>query len=226
MTSSSPFQPSDPGRPSGSLPGLPGQSLPAAEPAFDQPLIQPVRATPPKRSNAGGYLLTIAAVIAVGGLAFAVGRVTAPAPAATARSAFAFGQGGAGGGGDTGPNGSFAPGQGGANGGFARRALTTEATVTAVAADHLTIQIGASGQTVDVSIDGGTTFHTQQVASATAVTPGSKVLLQFNAATAGGSPGGTTTLPGSGGSAAPSGVPGGGFLRGFGTVKDVTVLAP
>ncbi len=208
MTSPSQFPPSEPGRP-----------VQPAEPAFESPMIQPVRPAPPKRSNAAGYLLALAAVIAVGGLAFAVGRVTAPAAAASTRTTSGFGQGGF-----TGPNGSFVPGQGGAaDGAFARRALTTEATVTAVAADHLTIQIGTSGQTIDVNIDSGTTYHTQQAASASAVTAGSKVLLQFNAATAGaaGSP-----APAAGGVASPSGVPGvGGFLRAFGTVKDVTVLA-
>ena len=211
MTSSSPFPPSEPGRPF--------PPVESAEPAFEPPVIQPARPTPPKRSSTGGYLLTLAAVIAVGGLAFAVGRVTAPAAAASVRSANGFGQGGV-----AGPNGSFVPGQGGAaDGGFAQRALATEATVTAVAADHLTIEIGTSGQTIDVRTDAGTTYHTQQAASASAVTAGSKVLLQFNAASAGavGSP-----TP-AGGAAAPSGAPGvGGFLRGFGTVKDVTVLAP
>jgi len=215
MTSSSPFPPSAAGRPS--------QPPEPAEPAFEPPVIQPVRPTPPKRSNMGGYLLTLAAVIAVGGLAFAVGRVTAPAAAAAIRTANGFGQGTFGQGGTAGANGSFVPGQNGAaDGGFARRALATEATVTAVAADHLTIEIGTSGQTIDVKTDAGTTYHTQQAASASAVTAGSKVLLQFNAATAGAAGGAAP----SGGSAAPSGAPGvGGFLRAFGTVKDVTVLA-
>ena len=217
MTSSSPFPPSEPARPP--------QLAEPAEPAFEPPVIQPVRPTPPKHSNTGGYLLTLAAVIAVGGLAFAVGRVTAPAAAANTGTASGFGQGGFGQGSFASPNGSFVPGQGGAaDGGFALRALATEATVTAVAADHLTIEIGTSGQTIDVKTDAATTYHTQQAASASAVTAGSKVLLQFNAATAGAA---ASPAPGSGGTAVPSGAPGvGGFLRAFGTVKDVTVLAP
>jgi hypothetical protein len=161
----------------------------------------------------------VAAVIAVGGIAFAAGRLTAPANATSVAGAGAFANGGFGNGGfanGTRPNGSFDP-AGAA--GFGRRALATEATVTAVGPDSLTIQIGTGGQTFDVKTDPTTTYHTQQTASAAAVTPGSKVLLRFNAPTA---------TPGSSAAPAPnaSTTPGqGGFLRNFGTVKDVTVLA-
>jgi len=87
-----------------------------------------------------------------------------------------------------------------------------------VAPDHLTIQIGTNGQATDVKTDTSTTYHTQQPASAAAVTAGSKVLLQFNAP--------TNASGGSGQAPAPSGSPdAGGFVRAFGTVKDVTVLA-
>jgi len=217
-----PTPPSDPGQPAiGPVNPMGGAPYQPSAVEYRPPEIQPVKASAPRRSNSGGVLLTIAAVIAVGGLAFAIGRVTAPAAASTGTAgAGVFGNGGFGngqfGGGGLGNGGSFAPGQ--PEDGFARRGLTTEATVTAVAPDHLTIQIGTNGQTTDVKTDSSTTYHTQQPASAAAVTAGSKVLLQFNAP--------TNASGGSGQAPAPSGSPdAGGFVRAFGTVKDVTVLA-
>jgi hypothetical protein len=195
--------------------------------------MQPVAPARPKRgSSAGGLLLAVAAVIAVGGIAFAVGRVTAPANASTAAST-GFGNGALGGGGFA--NGSFAPGQNGA--GFARRggALATEATVTAVGPDSLTIKIGNGTQTIQVKTSAATTYHTQQAATASAVTVGSKVLLQFDESTGTTGAGGAAApnasgapVPNASGAPAPnaSGFPGpGGFIRNFGTVKDVTVLS-
>ncbi len=210
MTASS-LPPNPPTEPSGT------PVYPAAPEPYQQPVIQPVKAAPPKRSNAGGLLLGVAAVIAIGGLAFAVGRLTAPTSTNSVAGAAAFGNAGAANGG-FGAGRSFDPnGNGGA---FARRALTTGATVTAVGPDSLTIQIGTGGQTIQVKTDSSTTYHTQQPATAGAVTAGSKVLLQFNAPT-------TTAVPNASGAPAPGGsfTPGEGFFRNFGTVKDVTVLA-
>jgi hypothetical protein len=216
-----PTPPADPGQPaSGPVypPAGAAYQPPVVEP-YVTPTIQPVTASAPRRSNAGGYLLTIAAVIAVGGLAFALGRVTAPASASTgAVAARGFANGGFANGGFA-PGGSFTPGDGG--GGFGRRALTTEATVTAVAPDHLTIQIGTNGQTIDVATDSSTTYHTQQPATASAVTAGSKVILQFNPPTSTANGSGSN---GTGQAPSASGAPGGGFARVFGTVKDVTVV--
>lgn len=211
-----PTPPTDPAQSAASYPpaGAPGTpAWPVGPEPYQAPVIQPVKANPPKRSSAGGLLLGVAAVIAVGGIAFAAGRLTAPANASSA-AAGGFGNGAFANGNR--PNGSFDP-AGAA--GFARRALTTEATVTAVGPDSLTIQIGTNGQTIDVKTDSSTTYHTQQPATSSAVTVGSKVLLQFNASTA---------TPGSSAAPAPnaSAAPGqGGFLRNFGTVRDVTVLA-
>ena len=205
--------PSLPPTPPAEPTGAPVYAAPAE--SYQQPVIQPVKAATPKRSNAGGLLLGVAAVIAVGGIAFAVGRLTAPANASTAVGAAALGNAANGG---FGAGRSFDPnGNGGA---FARRALTTEATVTAVGPDSLTIQIGTGGQTIEVKTDASTTYHTQQPATANAITAGSKVLLQFNPPT-------TAAAPNASGAPAPGGsfTPGQGFFRNFGTVKDVTVLA-
>jgi hypothetical protein len=210
-------------------PSLPPTTPPGAGPStpgvgpYEPPVVQPVTPARPKRSNAGGFLLTVAAVIAVGGIAFAVGRVTAPATTNAVAGANGFGNGGFGNGGfgngaNGGPGSSFAPGEGFAGRGGLRGAIATEATVTAVAPDHLTIQIGNSGQTIDVKTDSSTTYHTQQAATSSAVTAGSKVLIQFQPATASAS--GASPAP------AASGAPGGGFAPRLGTVKDVTVLAP
>ena len=197
----------------------------------EQPPIQPaVPETPPVavfppapvpvpapalRANAGlGIVLGLAALVAVGGVSFAVGRVTAPASTiAGGRTGTGTGQGNGGLPGNGGNGG--APGFGRGNGGFGG-SLAVTGTVTAVTADHITIKLG-SGQSVDIPINGTTTYHQENAGSSSDVQAGKNVLIQLQPRTQGTA----------GASPAPiaSGAPGGGRLP-FGTAKDVIVLAP
>jgi hypothetical protein len=131
--------------------------------------------------------LAFAAVVAIGGIAFAVGRFTAPTTA--------FGGNGQGrnfgnGGGGFGPGASLAPGQTpgpGFRGGFGET-FALQGTVTEVTADHITIKT-ESGQTVQVPLDSNTAYHREAGATATDVQPNTKVLVQLQ--TGNGGNGGT-----------------------------------
>ena len=135
------------------------------------------------RSRGGGGLLVnallgVALVVAVGGVAFAVGRATAPASAASTGTG-RFGTNGQGfvpGGG--GPNASGAPGGLGGFGGFAGGA-SIQGTVTAVSANSITLQL-ASGQSVTIPLDAQTTWHERSTATAADVTTGSTVIVQVS----------------------------------------------
>lgn len=133
----------------------------------------PAVAAPParRRGNSGlwlNLLLGLAAAVAIGGVAFAVGRSTAPAPVAAAGG---FGRGNFGNGG---PGASFAPGQGAGLGLGGRGGLSISGTVESVAADAITIKT-ANGQTVTVSLSGDTTYHQATAATAADVTTGASV---------------------------------------------------
>jgi hypothetical protein len=117
-------------------------------------------------------LLGVAVVVAIGGVAFAVGRATAPAAAATRTGL-----------GGNGPGGAFVPGASGAPGGgaggvFGTGGLTLEGTVTAVAADSITLQL-SNGQTVTIPTDAQTTYHQREAATVGAVTSGSTVIVEL-----------------------------------------------
>jgi len=122
-------------------------------------------------SGAGRLLTTLAAIIAVGGLAFAAGRLTAPGTTATGAGGAGPGAvvGGAAG---FGPSGSFAPG---APSGSA----TLSGTVESVAGSMLTLQ-ASSGATVTVELSGSTTYHGQTAATASDVSAGKEVLVQLS----------------------------------------------
>jgi hypothetical protein len=172
-----PFQPAPPADP---------LTRQAAEP-YAQPLA-PVTPSSPSpgaassRKRGGGVLLVnlllgVALVVAVGGVAFAVGRATAPAAvAATGPGNGQFGNGNP----NFRPNASGAPGGGfvgGGNGGFfGAGGLSVQGTVTAVTADSITIQL-ANGQSVTIPIDSQTTYHSQTAASAADVKAGSTVIV-------------------------------------------------
>jgi len=150
---------------------------------FDQTAVPsvasaPVPAAPVRRRGGSGMfvnaILAVALVVAVGGVAFAVGRATAPAATATGRTGFgANGQGFPGGGG---PNASGAPGA--FNGGFGAGGISIQGTVTAVSADSITIQT-AGGQSVTIPLNASTTYATRTPATAAAVTSGSTVIVQL-----------------------------------------------
>jgi hypothetical protein len=146
----------------------------------------PVQAAPPaivvaKKKSSGGWLnvvLVVAAAVAIGGVAFAVGRTTAPVSASVGNGRGNFG--------GAFPGGSFAPrasgqpgfgGRGGFGGGFGG-GLTVSGTVESVTADTLTIKT-ASGQTITVSTGASTTYNTQAPASASDVQTGKSVQVQL-----------------------------------------------
>jgi hypothetical protein len=121
------------------------------------------------------YILAIALVVAVGGVAFAVGRTTAPAQASVPNGVgFA-------------PTGSFDPGAGLGGGG-----LTIEGTVKSV--DGSTLVIGStSGQEVTVTLGADTTYHEATSADASSVAAGDDVTVRVS----GGGPfGGGGVVPG------------------------------
>ena len=148
------------------------------------------------RSRSGRVVnlaLGAALAVAVAGVAFAVGRGTAPVSAATdGRGAFG------------GPGASFQPGGPGFRGGFgADSRLSISGTVTAISADSMTITT-SSGATVEVSISGNTTYHQQAAATSADVATGKTVVVEVagfggrGGGGAGSSPapsGGTTTAP-------------------------------
>ncbi len=129
-------------------------------------------ATPKKKSGAlVNAVLVVAALVAVGGVAFAVGRSTAPAQA----SVFPGGQGMPPGFAGGLPGGSFDPGQAGPGGmpGGGDRTMSISGTVTSFDGSTLVITTASGGQTtIDVS---GADFHAQANASAADVQVGSEV---------------------------------------------------
>ena len=199
-----------------------GAPSPAAAPAWTAATlppvepVQPVAPAKPKSGSSGRWLnvlLGIALVFAVGGVAFAIGRTTAPASAAT------NGRGTLNGGfvgGGTGPNGSFAPNGGGFLGGRGAGGLSISGTVTSVDGDKLTITTD-NGQTVTLTTGDSTTYHTQAPASASDVTSGDKVSVKVDLAgrVNGGGNGNGSNGTGNGGNGA-SGL--------SGTASDVTII--
>lgn len=181
------------------------EPVPTLQPAF-QPVAPepapgpaPVPAEPVRRGSSGSsrllnLALGLAVVVATAGIAFAVGRATAPATVATAGISGRIGAG-------VGPGASFDPsgndrdpgglpgsadqpgGSGGRGtggrglGGFGG-GLTITGTVDSMSAESITIKT-ESGQTVTVGLDGSTTYHQQADAAASDVTPGTTVQLQI-----------------------------------------------
>jgi hypothetical protein len=133
--------------------------------------VTPVAPVVAPRSRQGGrwlnVLLALAFAVALGGVAFAVGRSTAPAAVATVQ-----GNGGAG----FVPGGSFAPGGNGQGRGpvGAGGALTVTGTVESIANGKLTVKL-ASGDTMTFTLDGSTTYRSATAATATDVAVGDKV---------------------------------------------------
>jgi hypothetical protein len=125
-------------------------------------------------------LLGLALVVAVGGVAFAVGRMTAPATPTGFPNGVPGGGNFAGGpGASFAPGASFNPGNGPGGGLFGAGGVTLEGTVESVSGDTLTIRT-ADGQTVEVTMPEGTTYHSQASASSDEVTSGSNVLVRVD----------------------------------------------
>lgn len=136
---------------------------------------------PARKASSGGrwlnVVLVIAAAVAIGGVAFAIGRGTASASATTTGDGRVFG--------GAFPGGSFAPGASGApgfvRGGFGGGlgGLTIQGTVESVDGDTLTIKT-ANGQTIKVTTGASTTYHTQTDATAADVQTGKTVEVRLD----------------------------------------------
>ncbi len=132
-----------------------------------EPVVPVVR--PRRTTSILNLLLALAALVAVAGVAFAVGRVTTPASTAAANRATNGGQFGGG------------PRPSGGTGGFGRGfggAASIQGTVTASSPNSLTISL-ASGQSVTFATDGSTTFHRETAGSSADVTTGKQVIVQI-----------------------------------------------
>ncbi len=173
------------------------------DPAFE-PLPPTVEAANPRprSSRVLNLALGAAVAIAIAGVAFAVGRGTAPASAATGPQ-FANGL----------PGGTAnGPGPGGNVRGFTG-GPSIEGTVTAVDADSVTIET-ADGTTIELSIDGDTEYHQQAAADASDITTGSTVVVQVSGLAGRGQQGGPNGSPAPSASAGSS----------TGTATDITVV--
>ena len=156
------------------------------------PAMAPVAAAPVRKGPSTRVLNTVLAgalVLAVAGIAFAVGRMTAPVAAASARGTFP--------GGGQGLNGYFGGRQGNGGGTFggafaaggAGGGLTISGTVDSVSATTLTLKL-ASGQTIQIALDPTTTYHSQSNASASDIVTGGTVQVQLNLGRGAGGAGG------------------------------------
>jgi hypothetical protein len=221
--SAAPVQPGD------ATTSSPFATAPAGQSPFatQAPPPAPVAAPSAKRRSGAATLVNVllgfALVVAVGGVAFAAGRATAPTTTTTGR----FGDGANGGGfaGGFGPNASGAPGRG-QFGGLGAGSISIEGKVTAVTADSITIQL-PSGQSVTIPTSDQTTYHSQTAATAADVTTGTNVQVQLSGGgrfvTGGNGNGQGNNGNGNGnanGGPAASGAPN----RGFGSASSITVL--
>jgi preprotein translocase subunit YajC len=174
---------------------------------------QPVK-PPAKQDRATIALLLIAALVAVGGIGFALGHLTAPSAAAAANPTGRVGGFG------RGAFPSLAPGQtfntsqfgGGAGArGFGGVAGGITGTVQSITPTSITIQ-EASGTTVTIDLSGNTTYHAAAAASPSDVKVGTSVTVQID----------TSALASETPDPSASGVLGGRTL----TAKDVLITQP
>jgi hypothetical protein len=158
-------------------------------------------------------LLAVGLLVAVGGVAFAVGRVTAPAAAASTRGGFGAG------GFATGGNGAAGAGAGGGfgRGGFGGGILVT-GTVDSVSGTTMTLK-EANGTSVIVNLAGTTKYHAQAAASVADVTAGKQVQVEVQIAGGFGGP----DAPGASPAASPAV---GGTTTRTVTATDVTLVTP
>ncbi len=165
------------------------------QPAAFEPA--PVQAARPKGRSASALniALGLAVLVAIAGVAFAVGRGTAPVAAASGQGRAGFGQGGNFPGGGNGGNGNGGNGGGRAGGFGAGTGLEISGKVTAVGADSLTI-VTSSGATVTVSTVPATTYHQQASGSASDVATGKSVIVSVDGlGSRGGGGGGAAASP-------------------------------
>jgi hypothetical protein len=167
----------------------PAASIDSPPPASVGAMPPPVLPAPVVRRSRGARILNavlaVAVALAIAGVAFAAGRLTAPAPAFAGR----FGNGSPGqifNGNGNGNGGSRA--QGGAGGFLAGGGVTIQGTVESITDTTLTLKT-ASGQTIQIALEGTTTYHAQSDASASDVKTGGTVLVRLNLRGGFGNPG-------------------------------------
>jgi len=162
----------------------------------------PVRSVPArsgrvKRASSTSILLIVSALIALGGVGFAVGRATSTGSGT-----------GTGGNGAAGLNGGF-PGGADASGrpdfaggpnGLTSSGTTVSGTVVSSTADSITLKL-ADGSQVTLSTGSSTTYHSQTAASGSDVAVGASVIVK-TATAAGTSTGSTASAAASAGTAA------------------------
>ena len=195
-------------------PGGPAAAAPLAAP-LAAPASEPLASviTKPRSSSGRGtsLLMALAAAIAIGGIAFAAGRLTAPVTATTtARLANGQlpGSGQLPGDGQIPNDGQAFPGRTDGFGG-----VTLTGTVRVVSTDSITLEL-ATGTQVTIPLSSSTTYHSAVVSSVDAVTVGSQVSV---------TPGARAADPNA--TADPSASPGGALGRlSFGPASDVTVI--
>lgn len=150
--------------------------LPATEP------VAPGAVTPgtsrPRSARWVTAALGLALAVAVGGVGFAAGRMTAPTTI-TAAGAGRFGAGQLPGGGNF-PGAAYVrgdDGDDGARGFFGSGGASITGTVESISGDTLTLKL-ADGQTIQVSLSGTTTYHSQATASSSDVKAGGTVIVR------------------------------------------------
>ena len=157
----------------GAVPDI--EAAPATRPALDLgPGFSGKKRAKAKSGKAGSttMLLMIGALVAVGGVGFALGHNLGGGSSTGDNAA-----------GGNAPNGSFSPGQFGPNAsGALERAGglgggTVTGTVESVTSDSMTVKL-ANGQTVTIALGSSTTYHSQTSASSSTVTSGSTVIVQ------------------------------------------------
>ena len=152
---------------------------------------------PQKRGSARLINLALggALVLAIGGVAFAAGRMTAPASAGTITGGNGFPGGFPGGGGFNGNGGPRASNGivGGPGGIVTGGGATIQGTVESITDTTLTLKT-EDGQTIQIALEGTTTYHAQTNASSNEVKSGGKVLVRIGFRGAGGGTGGTANL--------------------------------
>lgn len=167
-----------------SSPMPPTATGPADGAAFPTQTVVPgmpvVRIQPRKSGSIWlNVVLGLAALVAVGGIAFAIGRNTAPAATGGGRGGnFPGGNFPAG----NFPGGSFAPdASGGLGGAFGRGGgFNLSGTVESITSDTLTLKT-TNGQTLEFSLGADTTYASKTPATAADVKAGSKVEVQLRA---------------------------------------------
>lgn len=172
---------------------VPPEPEPPAAAATAQPVVPSgVRTRGGRSSMWVNVALAAAVAVAIGGIGFAAGRMTAPPAAAGfgggGPGAGRFGNGefgpgnfpGFGGGAGNGGNGiGGGNGNGGLRGAFAGGGATIQGTVESVSGDTLTLKL-ANGSTVQLALNGSTTYHAESSASAGDVRTGGTVMVRVD----------------------------------------------